>query len=161
MMKAATPGPNHKLLAEGVGDWTFVMKMWMDPAQPPTEAKGTATVTPLLDGRYVQGVYKAPVMGMPFEGVALNGFDNVTNQFVSIWYDNMSTGIMTMTGKYDAATKTFTYMGEMADPMSPKAMVKYREVVRLLAPDRHVMEMYEMRGGKELKTMESTYTRVK
>jgi len=114
-----------------------------------------------LGGRYVAGNYKAMVMGMEFEGWALNGYDNVTNQFVSVWVDNMSTAPMVMTGKYDTATKTFTYAGEMADPVSPKTMVKYREVIRILGPDRHVMEMYEMRGGKEVKTMESTYTRVK
>lgn len=161
MTKAATPGPNHKLLAEVVGDWTFVTRMWMDPGQPPTETKGTATFQPLLGGRYVRGDFKASMMGMDFEGVALNGYDNVANEFVSLWFDNMSTGMMLMNGKYDSATKTFTYTGEMADPMNPTAMIKYREVVRITSPDSHVMEMYEMRGGKEVKTMESSYTRVK
>ncbi len=161
MMKAATPGPNHKVLASMVGDWSFVMKMWMDPSAPPDETKGTVSNRSLLGGRYVQGEFKAPVMGMPFEGIAVNGYDNVTQQFVSTWLDNMSTGIMFMTGSYDPATKSLTYLGEMADPTNPSIKVKSREVIRLVNDNQHVMEMYETRGAKETKTMEVTYTRVK
>jgi len=161
MAKASAVGPNHKLLASMVGDWSFVMKMWMDPSAPPSETKGTVSNHSLLGGRYVQGEFKAPVMGMPFEGVSVNGYDNVTQQFVSTWFDNMSTGIMFMTGTYDAATKSLTYLGEMADPMNPSVKVKSREVIRLVNDSQHVMEMFETRGGKETKTMEVTYTRTK
>ena len=161
MMKAATPGPNHKLLESMVGEWTAAMKMWMDPSAPATETKGTVSTRALLGGRYVEGVFKAPMMGMAFEGIGLNGYDNVTRQFVSTWIDNMGTGILFMTGTYDAATKTLTYLAEMADPMNPSVKVKMRETYRLVNDNQHVMEMYESRGGKETKTMEVTYTRVK
>lgn len=161
MAKAATPGPNHKLLEQAVGNWSVAMRMWMDPSAPPTEVKGTAEFRSVLGGRYVTSLFKAPVMGMDFEGWGLSGYDNVTGKFVGIWFDNMSTGVMFMTGSYDPATHTFTYTGEMADPMQPSTMVKYREVLRIEGSDRQVMEMYEGRGGKEAKTMEAVYTRVK
>ena len=41
MMKAATPGDQHKMLARMVGDWTFTQKFWMAPGQPPGESSGT------------------------------------------------------------------------------------------------------------------------
>ena len=43
MMEMGKVGENHKLLAEMAGNWTYTAKMYMDPAGPPQESKGTAT----------------------------------------------------------------------------------------------------------------------
>ncbi len=161
MMKAMAPGENHTLLASVAGDWTFTHTMWMDPAAPPATSTGTASYTTIMGGRYVQGTYRGMMMGMPFEGVGVTGYDNISKQFVSSWYDNFGTGIMMLTGTYDAATRTFTYSSDVDDPMKPGTKVKVREVIRLVDPTRHVMEWYETRAGKESKTMEIVYTRKK
>ena len=46
MMKAwelaMTPGPQHEMLANMVGEWDGDITMWMDPNQPPQTSKGTA-----------------------------------------------------------------------------------------------------------------------
>jgi len=161
MLKAATPGPNHEMLTSLVGDWTFTNKMWMDPSKPPTESTGTVSYTTLLGDRYVQGTYKGDVMGMPFEGRGVMGYDNVTQQFQTSWMDNMSTGIMYMTGRQDPSMKAISFTGKMDDPMKPGTKVDVRQVVRLQSPDKHMMEWYEQRDGKEVKTMEIVYTRKK
>ena len=159
--KAATPGPNHKLLGSLTGEWTFATKMWMEPGTPPESSTGTAVYIPLMDGRYIQGEYKGTFGGMAFQGLGLTGYDNVAHHFTSTWADNMGTSIMLMTGSYDPATKTFTYMGDMDDMMRPGTKVKVRQNVKILSGDSHVMEWYETRGGKEIKTMEIVYTRQK
>jgi hypothetical protein len=161
MMKAMTPGENHKLLASLVGEWTFVNRMWMDPAAPPTESNGTSTYTMILGGRYLQGEHKGVFSGMPFEGLGVTGYDNLGRQFVASWIDNFGTGIMYMTGKYDPATKAFTFITSMDDPMKPGTKIKVRQVLKLLDRDKHVMEWYEIRGGKERRTMEIVYARKK
>jgi len=161
MQKAGTPGENHKLLASMVGDWAFVNRMWTDPAAPPTESTGTASYTMLMDGRFLVGHYQGTMMGMEFDGRGVTGYDNTTKQFQSVWLDNFGTMMMFMTGTYDPTAKAFTYRTEMADPMAPATRVKVREVIRLESPDRHTMEWYETRGGKETKTMEIVYTRKK
>lgn len=161
MMKAATPGPNHQMLTSLAGDWTFKNRMWMNPSADPVESTGTVSYTTLLGGRFVQGQYRGDMMGMPFEGVGMMGYDNVTGQFQSTWADNMGTMITFMSGSYDEATKTLTYTGVMDDPMKPGTKVKVREVVRIVSPDSHVMEWYETRDGKEAKTMEIAYSRAK
>src|SRR5215213_2959322 len=94
MMKAISPGENHKHVTRYAGDWTYAGKMWMDPGQPPTESTGTMHGEAILDGRYVQTVWKGNFMGMPFEGRGTNGYDNLSKQYVSTWIDNMGTGIM-------------------------------------------------------------------
>ena len=161
MVKAGTPGPNHELLASVEGDWTFKSRMWMKPETPPMESSGTVTYSPLYDGRYVEGRFKGDMMGTPFEGRALMGFDNISRKFQSTWADNMSTMIAYMTGDHDPATKTITYTGTMDDMMKPGTKVRVRQVVRLDSPDSHTMEWYETRDGKEVKMMEIAYTRAK
>ena len=161
MQKAGTPGENHKLLASMTGDWAFVNRMWMDPAGPPTESNGTASYMMLMDGRFLVGHYQGTMMGMEFDGRGVTGYDNTTKQFQSVWLDNFGTMMMFMTGTYDPTAKAFTYLSEMADPVAPATRIKIREVIRLESPDRHTMEWYETRGGKETKTMEIVYTRKK
>src|SRR5262245_25443356 len=70
--KAATPGPNHKMLEMMVGEWTFTNKMWMDPAAPPQESTGTSSYKSILGGRYVEHTHHGTMMGMPFEGRGVN-----------------------------------------------------------------------------------------
>jgi hypothetical protein len=45
--------------------------------------------------------------------------------------------------------------------MKAGAKIPVREVIRIVDKDNHVMEWYETRDGKEQKTMEIVYTRVK
>ena len=73
----------------------------------------------------------------------------------------MSTSHMLTYGDYDEATRTYTFTGEMADPMHPGTMMPVRETVRVVDADHHVMEMFEPKDGKEVRTMQLEYTRVK
>ena len=161
MTKAMTPGENHKLLSSLDGNWTFVNKYWMDPSAPPSESTGTATRTTIMGGRYVQGTYKGVMMGMPFEGLGFDAYDNLSKRFVSSWMDNFGTGLTVLTGTYNPATKTLTYTGEEADLMKPTTKYKIRQAIRLESADRFVMEWFETRAGKEVRTMEIVYTRKK
>jgi len=161
MTKAMTPGENHKLLASLDGNWTFVNKYWMDPSGPPSESTGTATRAAIMGGRYFQGTFNGVMMGMPFEGQEIDAYDNITKRFVSSWIDNFGTGLTVLTGTYNPATKTLTYTGEEADLMKPATKYRIRQVIRLESADRFVTEWYELRGGKEAKTMEIVYTRKK
>jgi hypothetical protein len=168
MMELSKLNENHKLLASTAGTWSYVVKMWMDPKGPATESKGTATRKAIMDGRYVSGEYtgkfKMPgadgkMKEMNFIGMSMDGYDNVKKKFVSGWVDNMGTGIMTMDGTYDAATKTFTYTGEYE--MMPGMNEKVRQVIKMPDNNHMTMEYYEDRGQGEAKTMEINYTKKK
>jgi Protein of unknown function (DUF1579) len=169
MMEMAKLNDNHKLLASTAGTWSYTVKTWMDPkATKPTESTGTATRKSIMDGRYVSGEYsgkfKMPgadgkMMEMNFIGMSMDGYDNVKKKFVSGWVDNMGTGIMTMDGTYDAATKTFTYTGEYE--MMPGMKEKVRQLIKMTDATHMSMEYYEDRGQGEAKTMEINYTRKK
>lgn len=166
MTELAKIGENHKLLAQGVGTWTYTLKWWMDPSAPPSESSGTTVTKELMGGRYFisehTGKMQMPgpdgkMKDMDFKGVATEGYDNVKKKFVSSWIDNMGTGIMISEGTYDAATKTLTSHTECE--MMPGMKTKIRQVLKITDKDHRTFEFYEDRGGTEVKTMEIKYTR--
>jgi len=163
MMKAwqesMTPGPMHEMLASGVGEWKAEVTMWMDPNQPPSTSEATTVIESMLGGRYFKATHTGMMMGMPFEGFEISGYDNVKKKFFNVWIDNMGTGMMVSEGTYDEATKTLTYTGQMTDPMGTDMNV--REVIKKTDKDHSTFEMYVDMGGKEMKNMEIKYTRVK
>ena len=162
MVKAATPGEPHKHLAKMAGQWTFTNKMWMDPSQPPAESTGTMQAETILDGRYVQSVWKGNFMGQPFEGHGTDGWDNLAKKYVSSWVDNMGTGILYSTGTCEQGFKVCTSSGDMIDPMTgqPSSM---RSVITWSDDNNFKNELYgkDPSSGKEVKMMEMVVTRKK
>ena len=104
---------------------------------------------------------KGEMKSMPFEGLSLLGYDNGRNMFVGTWADSFGTQILTYSGAPNPDGKTFTYYGEMDEPMLDMRgrMVKY--VTRVVSKDKHVFEMYDLAAGDNYKVMEITYTRSK
>jgi hypothetical protein len=160
MTKAATPGPQHEMLKKLAGEWNAKVKFQADPAQPWQESQSTSTVTVLMDGRYSQEVVSGQMMGSPFGGMGITGFDNVLGKFVSTWIDNMGTGIMTSQGTADASGKVITWAGTMSDPVTGK-LTKERMVTTFTDDDHHTLDMYTVPPGakKETKTMTIEYAR--
>ncbi len=158
MMEMTQPGPEHKMLTRMVGKWNAVGKMWMDPSAPPVESQGTMEYTATLDGRYFQGTYLGNWMGMPFEGRSVDGFDRYAKEYFSYWYDNMGTGMMAMRGTASADGKVVTMKGTAFDPMVG-AEASFKTVTTWVDDNTIKYEMFSLKGGKEIKSMEMVYTR--
>ena len=157
-MKAATPGEPHKKLGFFVGDWKTQNTMWMEGTETKTE--GTAHMEWAMDGRYVVSKHSGNFMGMPFQGMGIEGYDNINSKYFSIWLDNMSTSYMASDGTASADGKTFTYKGSMKEPSGK--MVHHRMVTTVTGPDAFKFEMFmSPESAKEEKAMEILYTRVK
>jgi hypothetical protein len=157
-MKAGTPGAPHQAMAATVGTYEVKAKSWDAPGKPPREEMGTATRTMALDGRVLVEEFKGTMMGMPFTGHGMRGYDNVTGKYWSTWTDSMSTGIMVSEGTCDAK-ETCSFTGSWNDPIK-KGPVKARMTSRWASPTSEVFEMYGPgRDGKEFKMMELTYTK--
>ena len=157
-MEYMTPGPMHEMMAKAVGDWNVKTKFWMDPAGEPMETEGKATMEMILGGRYLKATHTGTMMGMPFEGINLQGYDNATGEFTAIWIDNMGTGFSISNGKYDEATNSINFEGSMLDPMTKEDM-KFRQVVKTINDNHFMFEMYSNYSGKEFKSMVVDYTR--
>lgn len=157
MIKLGTPGPNHALLQKLAGKWETAMTTYMDGPEP-VSSTGTLVSEPALDGRYMVGHYTGQAMGQPFEGMSIDGFDNNTQQFFSMWLDNFSTGYYLAHGTLASDGKTLTHTGTMS--FGPMEIPSRSETV-FVNDDKITFTMWHTMEGHEMKAMEMTYTRVK
>jgi hypothetical protein len=158
-----TPGEPHKMLQQMAGTWDVVTKNWMGgPGTEPSVTQGTAEMKMLLGGRYLQQDVAGEMMGMPFSGMGLTGYDNFKKKYVSFWIDNMGTGMYTMEGEMDKDGKSCTYWGLMDDPMTGEKDKKVKYVLTMDGPDKQLFRIYDVSAfGEKDPTMEMTYTRKK
>ncbi len=157
----ATPGANHKWMEKMNGTWESEVSQWMDPAAPPMKSKAVSTQTMVLGGRYCSTKFSGTMMGGPFEGMSIMGYDNAKKMFVSSWIDNMGTGIVQMSGTYDEASKTLTLKGTQTDPLTGKD-TGIREEMKVIDDNTYTMTMFGTgMDGKEAKFMEGTFKRKK
>lgn len=154
-----TPGPEHKMLADMVGEWEGDITIWMDPSQPPQTMKGKTVYESVMGGRYIVGHYSGNMMGMPFNGMDITGFDNALKVYQNIWIDNIGTGMMMTEGSFDSKSNSIIYKGKMVEPSGNK--VNVRSVAKVIDKDHSIFEMFVDTGSGESKSMEIKYTRLK
>jgi hypothetical protein len=157
--KIGTPGEPHKLLAKLEGSWLTKSRGWVDPDTPPRESSGTCEQRLILDGHYLQQTYTGDMMGIPFTGISLLGFNNHTKKYESIWIDSMSTATYFFVGSASRDGKTITQECRYDDPVRGASV--WRSVTRIRDDGSQEFEMFiRPRGGrKEEKMMEMTVTR--
>jgi hypothetical protein len=158
--KAGAPNENHRLLDVYVGEWTTTGKMWMDPEAPPMETTGTATGKSIFGGRFVEWRLEGTGPMGPSQGVATIGYDNLKKKFTAVWVESQSTSITTCEGTYDAGKKAFEYRGSYVDAVTGKS-IPFRFTESIADKDRITFQWFENHEGKEVKTMEASYTRKK
>lgn len=154
--KAGTPGAEHQRLASLAGNYDLTVKSWHSPGAEPATDTGTATRKMILGDRVMVEEVTAQMMGQPFSGQGLHGYDNVTGKYWAAWNDSMSTGLMISEGSCDADLSC-TYTGTHHDPVS-----KQPQTTRMTSKwTDKITEVFEMHGpgpdGKETKMMEITY----
>ena len=159
-MAAAMPGTEHSRLASMTGKYTVTVKMWAAPSAEPQLSMASVERKMMLGGRYMVERYDGQMMDQPFEGMGMTAYDNVEQQYVSTWMDTMGTGIIRMTGNFDADGKVLTMWGEYMDPYTKKS-TKMKSITTFESGTEEVSEMYMIGDdGNEWKMMEFTYTKM-
>jgi hypothetical protein len=154
-MKLGVPGDEHKRLASLSGEWAVEGKHWMGAEA--TAFVATSKLTTLFDGRYLREDFSGDFGGMPFLGIAHLGYDNAAKKYVGTWIDSMSTAIATMTGAFDAASKTFTWHMTVVGPGGKEQ--KSRMEMKLVSEKEITSTAYKIGAEGERKEMEMRYTR--
>lgn len=156
--RAGAPGAAHLALAATVGNYDLKVKSWQDPGAPPEEETGTATRRMILDGRVLVEMLNSKMMGTPFTGHGMTGYDNVSGEYWATWNDSMSTGLMVSHGSCDALGAC-TFKGSWNDPLA-KGPVTARMTTRWMSPTTQLFEMFGPgKDGREVKMVEITYTK--
>ncbi len=160
-----TPGEAHHLLNDLVGSWETTSKVWMGGQgqdAPPMETKGTAEMKWIMGGRFLLQEAKGQMMGEPFTGMGITGYDNYKKQYVTFWIDDMGTAMYTGDGKADQSGRMLTVYGKMDEPMTGEHDKTVKYVTRIISKDKHIFEIHDLAIGEpNTKIVEITYTRNK
>lgn len=155
---AGTPGAAHEAIAKSAGRYTLEVRSWPAPGAEPSVEAGTATRTMTLGGRVLVEQTESSMMGQPFTGHGMHGYDNVTGKHWSTWNDSMSTGLMVSEGNCDAQ-QACSFTGSWMDPVK-KQKVTARMTTRWTDASTEVFEMFAPGpDGAEFKMMQITYRR--
>jgi hypothetical protein len=129
----------------------------MEPGEAPNVSQATAKGTWTLNGLFLQEDFRGEMMGKAFNGRTLMGYDNVRQMFNSVWISDMQSSMFMSQGKGENGHKVITLEGTTSCPIRGDTMVKV--VLRVLSPDKHTFEMFDVSNGQNVKTMEITYLR--
>ncbi len=157
-MKLAQPGEHHQHLAAFVGTWQGKVKMWMTPDSEPMADDAVAEVKLILGGRFLEWTNSGNFQSMPFEGRAIEGYNNGDKRYESMWIDNFGTLIVNFTGSCSEDGKSREMATQFSDPMKG-GMIDYRSVYTWTDADHFTYTSYMKKDGKEFKNMEISYSR--
>lgn len=160
MQTLMSPNHNHVMLEPLAGMWKYTGKFWMSPEAAPQEMTGTAVNELVYGGRFLKQEFEGPWMGQDFSGLGFTGYDNVKEEYVSVWLDSMGTGIMSAAGTYDSASKTFRLSGANSCPMTGEKNRQGRSTWTVVDNDHNVYTSFGVGpDGRDFKMMEIFYTR--
>ncbi len=156
--KVGTPGEPHKLLAKLEGSWTTRNTGYLEGKPAGEASEGTSEKKLILDGHYLREEYSGNMMGAPYSGISILGYNNHTKNYESTWIDSMSTAIYLFAGKISADNRTITQECSYDDPVRGPAV--WRTVTRIKDDNTLEFEMFiTPKGGREEKMMEMTSRR--
>jgi hypothetical protein len=148
-------GKEHQALQQDVGTWTAVVKSTM-PGAPATEERATETVLSTCNGRWTWSNFQGRMMGQPFEGHAICGYDPQQQKYLCLWIDSMSPTAAETSGTHDEKKGVLTLTGECLCPEG-KPMKMAQTLTRQGADKRVAMMTFTTAG--QTSTMEITYQR--
>src|SRR5262249_4783075 len=160
LAEAGKPGPEHRKLDPFVGDWTFTLKLWTDPSQPPAELKGTVERKWIMGGRFVQESVKGEYDGKPFEGMGLWGYDPAQKKFTTVRVCGLCGTISNGLGSCDPSGTKFECAKEECCPLTGQKFQGRDEVI-IESNDKIILNGFRTVNGKEVKAIELVSVRKK
>ena len=135
------PTEHHKQILAMVGEWEGTVTGFTDGAagQPSPAKESVAAV----GGFWTSSRFECDMMGMPFAGTGVTGYDTTKRRFVGTWVDSMSSFLHVMEGQVDPKTKHLVM--KWTGPDMTGAMVAHRMETAHTA-DAYTSTMYVGEG---------------
>lgn len=148
----------HDLFRSLAGHWTGINRLWLPPAEQPYESHSTASIAPVVAGKFVQLDYTWSFDGTDQVGMLLIGHEPSSQVVTAAWLDSwhMGDAMMLCRGEVEA-NGALVVRGSYAVEGSPDW--GWRTVIE---PDAAALRlvMYNVSpDGEEMLAVEATYTR--
>ena len=162
LAEAGKPGPEHQKLEPLVGNWSFTMKFWTDPSQPPAELKGTIERKWIMDGRFIQETARGACAktGKAFEGLGLLGYDAAQKKFTIVKACSLCGTISSGLATSDTLGTRSECVKEECCPLTGQK-IKGRDELVIENNDRIVLNVYKTLNDREVKVGELVSIRQK
>lgn len=151
------PTKHHAMLERTAGTWKTTMDM------PTMGVQGSpGTVTRRMVGKFWQvDTYEGEMMGMPFHGLGVTGYDSEKQKFIGMWVDSMGDRMTTFEGVYDEGKKTLRFEVPGRDPMTGREQLELHET-EFIDDDQFVFRMlWPTESGEKQVVMTIRYERKK
>lgn len=165
-MEAATAlGEEHELLGTFLGEWDVEIRVFMPgaPGQPaePQTSRGTADTEWVVEGRWLGTRVTGEMMGAPYTGFSLRGWDSYAGNWVTASVTSMDNALNVTRGvKVDPNGRVFAEYGTLDEYLTGELNKPYRTITRLDGKDRYVLELWDMGVGAEgMKVLEYEFSR--
>ena len=150
------PGPQHEWLRKMDGEWLAVVKDHMTPGAKDSAATWTCKE---MGGFWELCDAKGEMMGQPFMGHEIMGYDMKKKKHTAVWVDSVGDYMMFMEGTATPDGKTTTLWGK-APGMDGK-MASWKSVTEWTDDDHMSYKYWVMQGKKAVLMLEIAYTRKK
>jgi len=149
----------HKLLEKYVGAWDAEVTMQLASGQPAVKSPAKSTAR-LIGGIWLLTDFDSSMMGAPFSGHEVLGYDTKSKHYCVTWVDSMSTGFST--GELDFDAKSATLGGNLNGRDPADAPMTWRQADVWKDDDTREWTMYRKGAdGKEQVELQITYKRHK
>jgi hypothetical protein len=116
------------------------------------------TMVSRMCGPWLVSDFKNETSG--FEGHGVYGWDSLDRKYVGTWVDPMRRSIVVMSGRWDEASQTMIFYGEMTRPDGSR--MRWREVTERPTDDVRVFRSFVASAeGREFEVMTVRYERAK
>jgi len=159
--KFTEPGEKHKKLEPYLGRWDVESSIPMGPGNE-MKSSMTAEISWQIAGRFLKLETKGTLMGLPYQGFGLLGYDNFKQAFVSTWIDNMNTYKLDAQGNLAQDGTTLITYGTLDEYLTGENDKPVKYVYRWKDADHFAFEVHDLAIG-ETNTCVVTmnYTRAK
>ncbi len=153
------PSDFHRHFDFFVGSWDTHVTLYGPPGSRPVTTEGTAEYRWILDGHYLESVYRGDLGGAPFEGRGLDGFDTATGKYFNVWIDNRRTGLSYGFGHFSADGKSIESFEEVFNPRT-RQNEEFRVVLEQVdANTFQNLVLHRLPDGSERQTVKLVGTR--
>jgi len=151
--KPAAPNAQQQHLARLAGTWDAKVSITMGVGGTVTST-GTETNALVCGDKWLTTEFHSDLMGLPFEGHGLIGWDAAKNAFVGVWVDTMNPTLVNMEGRLKGGGLVWDYETTMMGMTN-----KIRDEVTWDGDDKRVLvSSFKLDAGLQ-EQMRIEYTR--